>query len=32
MSIVRWSCSDTGSDPQGEGYVNIEGKDVANCI
>jgi hypothetical protein len=31
---VKWSewwCSDQGSDPQGEGYDNSEGKDVASC-
>lgn len=31
---VKWSdwwCSDEGSDPQGEGYNNPEGKDVASC-
>jgi len=31
---VKWSewwCSDEGSDPQGEGYSNEEGKDVASC-
>ncbi|PUA33590.1 MAG: hypothetical protein B7O98_04005 [Zestosphaera tikiterensis] len=26
-----WSCSDTGPDPQAEGYNNKEGKDVASC-
>lgn len=31
---VKWSewwCSDEGSDPQGEGFSNEEGKDVASC-
>ncbi|MEM3923328.1 MAG: hypothetical protein QXZ48_03420 [Zestosphaera sp.] len=31
---VKWSewwCSDEGADPQGEGYSNKEGKDVASC-
>ncbi len=31
---VKWSewwCSDEGPDPQGEGYSNEEGKDVASC-
>lgn len=26
-----WWCSDEGPDPQGEGFSNQEGKDVASC-
>ncbi len=26
-----WYCSDTGADPQAEGFYNEEGKDVATC-
>jgi len=28
----EWNCSDTGADPQAEGFDNSEGKDVAQCI
>lgn len=31
VSFVEWSCSDIGSDPQIEGYSNIEGKNVGSC-
>ncbi len=27
-----WECSDTGADPQAEGFNNTEGKDVAKCV
>jgi len=32
VAWVDWKCSDTGSDPQAEGFNNSEGKNVAQCI
>lgn len=32
VKFSEWYCSDTGPDPQAEGYSNEEGKNVANCI
>jgi len=31
VKFSDWMCSDTGSDPQAEGFHNTEGKDVATC-
>ncbi|MEM0000269.1 MAG: hypothetical protein QXH02_04220 [Desulfurococcaceae archaeon] len=31
VKFSEWYCSDTGPDPQAEGYHNEEGKDVASC-
>ncbi|MEM4570153.1 MAG: hypothetical protein QXE66_02465 [Desulfurococcaceae archaeon] len=31
VKFSDWYCSDTGPDPQAEGYHNEEGKDVASC-
>ncbi|MEM4717457.1 MAG: hypothetical protein QXE81_01700 [Desulfurococcaceae archaeon] len=31
VEFSEWYCSDTGPDPQAEGFNNEEGKDVANC-
>lgn len=31
VKFSGWACSDTGSDPQAEGFHNEEGKDVAWC-
>jgi len=32
VAWVNWVCSDTGPDPQAEGFSNNERKDVAQCI
>jgi len=32
VAWVDWKCSDTGPDPQAEGFSNSEGKNVAQCI
>lgn len=31
VKFSDWYCSDTGPDPQAEGYHNEEGKNVASC-
>jgi predicted ribosomally synthesized peptide with SipW-like signal peptide len=31
VKFSSWGCSDTGPDPQAEGYHNTEGKDVSAC-
>ena len=31
VKFSSWSCSDTGSDPQAEGFHNDENKNVATC-
>ncbi|MEM1628457.1 MAG: hypothetical protein QW551_04180 [Desulfurococcaceae archaeon] len=32
VKFSDWYCSDTGPDPQAEGFHNEEGKDVASCV
>jgi hypothetical protein len=31
VKFSSWTCSDEGSDPQGQGFHNEEGKNVASC-
>jgi len=31
VKFSDWYCSDTGADPQAQGFSNTEGKDVASC-
>lgn len=31
VKFTEWYCSDTGPDPQAEGFNNQEGKNVASC-